>query len=81
MCGLLTPNKALHRLEDMNLNMDILVPQSSISVTRKERKQSNDLVTSLPGPVLLPKCNKVCTLCTSELSIEKLPVNALANGL
>ena len=81
VCGLLTFKKSLQKLDDLNLNLDILICSSSIPTTRKERLSSNDPISPLSGPVLLPDYNNVCSDCASELTVGRLPINVLANGL
>ena len=50
-------------------------------VTRKARTKSSDPVKELRGPVLAPRCNRICPLCIDSLEKTKVPTLALANGL
>ena len=75
VCGLLTSGTQLQKLDCAEFDI------ARGLVTRQERFSVNDPVIEIPGPVLLPHCNDICTSCLKELQNGKLPVDSLANGL
>ncbi|KAI0694720.1 hypothetical protein C8Q76DRAFT_634118, partial [Earliella scabrosa] len=79
VCGLLTSGTQLQKLDCAEFDRDLLLARGL--VTRQERFSVNDPVIEIPGPVLLPHCNDICTSCLKELQNGKLPVDSLANGL
>jgi hypothetical protein len=78
VCGRLTQRNKLTNLTDAGVDLNIL---KAVGLTRVERHQQSDPVMDIEGPILDPDCDKVCKTCKVSLSKNKLPLNALANGL
>ncbi|KAI0757497.1 hypothetical protein C8Q80DRAFT_1216104 [Daedaleopsis nitida] len=79
VCGLLTPVSALKKIDEIDINMNLLLPYEPI--TQQMRTSSSDPITDIEGPVMLPECDNICDPCTTSLDVGKIPVNSLANGL
>ena len=78
VCGQLTVKTDLVPLQEQKFNKNLLtIPD----ITRKERKTPTDSIKSLSGPVLASNCSDICLTCLKSLQKNKVPINALANGL
>src|SRR6202789_2412437 len=77
ICGKLTPICEMEDLSEVE-NVSLLKVDG---VTRKARSKSSDPVRELRGPILAPKCSRVCPICIDLLEKKKVPTLALANGL
>jgi len=77
VCGKLTPICEMEELSEVE-NVSLLKVDG---VTRKARTKSSDPVKELRGPILAPKCNRICPICVDSLEKKKVPTLALANGL
>src|SRR6201987_2870563 len=78
ICGEITLKSKSSNIQEAALNLEILQTET---VTRRERKQENDRVESLPGPVMIKGLSQVCQQCHKSLSANKVPKYALANGM
>ncbi|THU85780.1 hypothetical protein K435DRAFT_589573, partial [Dendrothele bispora CBS 962.96] len=78
VCGQLKLQTDMNELRTMKNYLHVLTQPG---VTRKERKSNSDIVTDIPGPVLDPKCNQICSACRKSLRDGKIPRLSLANGL
>ena len=54
---------------------------TDLGVTRRTRKTAKQIVTEIPGPVLVSDLKQVCSTCRVDLEAGKMPPLALANGL
>jgi hypothetical protein len=77
VCGKLTPICEMEELSEVE-NVSLLKVDG---VTRKARTKSSDPVKELRGPILAPKCSRICSICIESLEKKKMPTLALANGL
>src|ERR1700683_188373 len=77
ICVKLTPICEMEDLSEVE-NVSLLKVDG---VTRKARSKSSDPVKELKGPILAPKCSRVCPICIDFLEKKKVPTLALANGL
>src|SRR6202167_717083 len=77
ICGKLTPICEMEDLSEVE-NVSLLKVDGG---TRKARSKSSDPVTEMSGPILAPKCSRVCPICIDLLEKKKVPTLALANGL
>ena len=77
VCGKLTPICEMEELSEVE-NISLLKVDG---VTRKARTKSSDTVKELRGPILAPKCSRICPICIDSLEKKKMPTLALANGL
>ena len=80
VCGLLTAAKDLQPLDRSSAVLNILVNPNA-DLTRQERHIATEPLKQIPGPVLLPACNEICSRCNTDVQKGKMPNNALANGL
>ncbi len=85
VCGLLTPESALHRARRTELNLSPLL-RPGCGVTRKERRSARDAVVEIEGPVLYGGVDTdgylgLCEDCLASLQRRQLPKMSLANGL
>ena len=78
VCGQLVPLMKLKVLSKFKRLLQILEVSG---VTCKERKNTEDPVTELDGPVLDQTCDKICDSCRTSILKGNVPSNALANGL
>ena len=78
VCGQLKRLSELSLLTESSCNLDMLaVP----GVSRQERFQAGDQIQDILGPIIDPRCKHICCNCESILKKNKIPKNALANGL
>ena len=64
-CGKLTPICEMEQLSEVE-NVSLLKVDG---VTRKARTKSSDPVKELRGPILAPKCNRICPICIDSLEM------------
>lgn len=76
-CGLLKPLKSLSPVKEIKCSLSPLVAEG---VTQKERRSSKHPIEEIPGPVLDPTCDKICSCCLKSLEKGRRPSLALANG-
>jgi hypothetical protein len=78
VCGQLVPTVQLTRIKAVKNLLHVLeVPD----VTRIQRKKESDPIRGYKGPVLDYSCGSICDGCRQCLRNDKVPRNALANGL
>lgn len=79
VCGQLVKRKNSKKVRDTKIDISLLhgVPGS----TRKERMMPSQPIVDLTGPIMDATCKHVCDDCHGFLAKDRLPVNALANGL
>ncbi|THU83628.1 hypothetical protein K435DRAFT_689192, partial [Dendrothele bispora CBS 962.96] len=78
VCGQLKPRADMNQLKTMKNYLHVLTQPG---VTRKQRKYESDIITDIPGPVLDPSCDQVCSTCRKSLREGNIPRISLANGL
>ncbi|KZT22537.1 hypothetical protein NEOLEDRAFT_1157681 [Neolentinus lepideus HHB14362 ss-1] len=74
VCGILYPMVQLIPLADHKDKLHLLSDDGRI-VTRKERKKSSDLITIIPGLIIHPELDKVCSTFSSGM--HKMRANAI----
>lgn len=79
MCGELQPKHSSILLSSLEDKMLYLKQYNTI--TRKERKQESDLIEIIDDLVIDRNCTHVCISCANCIRQQKIPKNALANGL
>ncbi|KAF7983526.1 hypothetical protein HWV62_21078 [Athelia sp. TMB] len=79
VCGQLVKRSVSESLEDVNFDEALLhgIPGS----TRKERTRSSQPIEETEGPILARSCTHICNDCLGFLEKDRVPMNALANGL
>ena len=78
VCGQLNVLTNMKKLSETSANLDLLVGEE---VTRCPRKTSKDPIKEIAGPIIDPSCEFICTTCEGQLLNDRVPLNALANGL
>ncbi|KAF9038749.1 hypothetical protein BJ165DRAFT_1352579, partial [Panaeolus papilionaceus] len=78
VCGQITLIKNMIDISDRDLDMSCLI---SPYFTRKERLSESDPIEGLTIPAIVNECNHICIECYKCVCNNKMPKNALANGL
>ena len=78
VCGQLNVLSNMKKFSETSANLDLLVGEE---VTRCPRKTSKDPIKEIAGPIIDPSCEFICTTCEGQLLNDRVPLNALANGL
>ncbi|TFK62988.1 hypothetical protein BDN72DRAFT_725713, partial [Pluteus cervinus] len=78
VCGRLIQRRYLSPRNNISGLMHLLCADGN---TRCERKSDTDPIQERSGPVIEESCTKVCNECREFLRRDKVPRNALANGL
>ncbi|KAA1479977.1 hypothetical protein DENSPDRAFT_789765, partial [Dentipellis sp. KUC8613] len=79
VCGQLEKVKNMENLKDVDFDEDILKDDKE-TVTRKTRSCNSDRKQAWRGPIIDPKCSKVCAACSKQLKRGTVPELALVNG-
>ena len=80
VCGALTLQTELFDLGSLNIDLNVL-NTAGFGFTRKERKNSTELISELDGPTIDTSCHYICISCKDKVRHKKMPKFALARGL
>lgn len=78
VCGQLTNLKELEPISDFEFDTQLL---ENTDVTCKEQKDKSSHIEPIKGPLFLESSPVMCKMCKVALNKNKMPSDALANGL